>query len=120
MSLDKVLELTLDKLFGGAVKYNAEGVVMMHRWTLLKLPFGRSLLVHQFTEDDEFDSHTHPRGFVSLGFRGRYIDRVTKDRVTVDRIWKAPWLRRVPNGHTHRTLLLNRKPCWTLVVSAKL
>lgn len=32
------------------------------------------------------------------------------------RIYRAPWVRTFPADHTHRLSLIDRRPCWTLVI----
>jgi hypothetical protein len=37
-------------------------------------------------------------------------------RATTSRIFRAPWIRTFPADHIHRLSLIDRRPCWTLVV----
>jgi hypothetical protein len=45
------------------------------RWTLLKLPGKRGVYLHHFVGDDwSLDLHDHPKRFISIGLKGRYIE----------------------------------------------
>ena len=107
---------------------------------------GFGIYLHKFVGDDwSLDLHDHPKRFVSIGLRGAYVEE-TPNRIfhefepgrylpescavcgwwaggtvmherTVDRVYRAPWIRTFPAEHVHRLRLLgDRKPCWTLVV----
>lgn len=87
----------------------------MYRWTLLK--FGSyGIYVHHFVADDwSRDMHDHPKRFISIGFKGRYIEETpsgTKE-------YKAPWIRSFPADHIHRISLHPGEDCWTLVMVLK-
>lgn len=87
--------------------------VYLYRWTLLKLWGGIGLYLHNFVGDDwSLDMHDHPKRFVSLGIWGRYREH-TPDG---SRLYVAPWLRTFPAKHIHRLQLINRRPCWTVVL----
>lgn len=101
------------------IRNNKAGVPLLHRWKVMSLPFGRSLFIHKFAQSDDHEPHVHSNGFFSVGFRGQYIDRALIDGVEVDKVYKAPWIRRAPNGHVHRTMLIDGKPCWTFMVKKR-
>lgn len=99
----------------------------LYRWTVFQPRWPRALwrgfgiYVHKFVGDDwSRDLHDHPKRFISLGLKGRYIER-TPSRVwpgrEAARLYTAPWLRTFPASHIHRiTLCADRQPCWTLVI----
>lgn len=102
------------------------------RWTLLKLWGGRAVYLHKFVGDDwSLDLHDHPKRFVSIGLWGHYIEEtplieffggspnsnLPESRlITQSREYRAPWLRTFPAEHIHRIRLVDRQPCWTLVL----
>lgn len=99
----------------------------MHRWTLLRFWGGAALYLHKFVDDDwSRDMHDHPKRFISVGLRGRYIEHSRSTRYRSDghreeydavREYRAPWVRSFPATHTHRICLYpDRRPCWTLVL----
>lgn len=87
----------------------------LYRWELLSL-FGGKMRVylHKFVGDDwALDLHDHPKRFVSIGLRGRYVEH----RSVGPREYCAPWVRSFPPEHQHRlTGPTNDRPCWTLVI----
>jgi len=98
----------------------------LYRWTLFQPSWpkglwrGFGIYVHKFVGDDwSFDLHDHPKRFISLGLKGRYLEytpRVDAEFLCV-REYRAPWLRTFPAHHVHRiTLHEDRVPCWTLVI----
>ena len=97
---------------GGAWKY-------LHRWTLFRtpswFPVDWRLYLHHFVGDDwSRDMHDHPKRFISIGLKGRYIEH-TPNVLPVE--YRAPWIRSFPALHTHRlTLSPKCRSCWTLVL----
>ncbi len=113
----------------------------MHRWRLLRLWGGRAVYIHKFIADDwARDLHDHPKGFVSIGLWGSYIE-VTPARLDMTRyiemiysdierpaeglaseatqrqLYTAPWFRAFPPEHIHQLILPEGVPaCWTLVL----
>lgn len=122
---------------------NEDGSIYLWRLPLLKLPRERRVYLHHFVADDKArEPHDHPKGFLSIGLWGRYIERVyeilpprreelvwastgrrqvcewpARARCIEDRIWIAPWWRRFPAEHTHRILVPDGETCWTLVIT---
>ena len=85
------------------------------RWTLLRWK-DRAVYLHHFVGDDwTRDLHDHPKRFISLGLWGRYVEETPNG----ERIWRAPWIRSFPATHRHRLRLIDRHPCWTLVIVLK-
>lgn len=115
--MDKWLERLFDRFLRGATRNNPDGSPSFHRWRLL--PFNwPCVLIHEFVSDDPYEPHSHPQGFISIGWRGSYIDSSTINRRRVIRTYHAPFIRRVKSGsdYKHRVCLINRKPCWTLAI----
>lgn len=104
----------------------------LHRWTLFQpkrprwLWRGFGIYLHKFVGDDwSLDLHDHPKRFISIGLRGRYVEttpaRPDADPASVftgfeHRVYSAPWLRTFPAEHIHRLTLIQGRPCWTLVI----
>jgi len=83
----------------------------LYRWTLFYCRwFG--VYVHHFVGDDwSRDFHDHPKRFISMGLKGRYIEETPNG----ERLYKAPWVRSFPAEHIHRLRLIDGD-CWTLVI----
>ena len=106
----------------------------LHRWTLFqprrprRLWRGFGVYLHKFVGDDwSLDLHDHPKRFISIGIKGRYIEHTPPVAWYEDdedfawplpaRLYTAPWVRTFPAEHIHRiTLCDDRRPCWTLVI----
>jgi len=117
MTFDKRLEKVLDKVLSGALRCNTSGNPALYRWLLLPLPFlRRNVVIHEFLSDDDLEPHVHPRGLISIGVRGRYIESVTLDGRETERTWRAPWFRIIPAGTLHRVRLIESRPCWTISI----
>lgn len=101
------------------------------RWTLLKLWGGIGLYLHHFVGDDwSLDLHDHPKRFISVGLWGGYIEQcIVQMRVydtyhgglihqprEIEVAYRAPWVRTFAAEHTHRIRLIDKEPCWTLVL----
>ena len=87
----------------------------MFRWTLLRLP-NFQIYLHHFVGDDwTRDLHDHPKRFFSIGLRGSYVEETPHG----DRVYTAPWVRTFPATHIHRLRLINKEPCWTMVIVTK-
>lgn len=107
----------------------------LYRWTVFQprrarwLWRGFGIYVHRFVADDwSRDLHDHPKRFISIGVAGAYIETTPKPpsrsrpfiswRVsrTIDRVYRAPWIRTFPATHIHRIRLIDYQPCWTIVI----
>ena len=54
--------------------FDRVGKIYLVRWTLIKHK-SWSLYLHQFLGDDwALDLHDHPKRFVSVGLKGKYIE----------------------------------------------
>ena len=85
----------------------------LQRWVLLRLPARMAVYLHRFVGSDwSRDYHDHPRRFVSVGLRGRYIEE-GPGRPDVE--YRAPWCRTFLAEHVHRVRLHPGESCWTLV-----
>ena len=108
--------------------------VYLYRWTLFqpkrpqRLWRGCGVYLHKFVGDDwSLDLHDHPKRFISIGLKGRYIEETPPAEwyesdedlswPIPTRLYSAPWIRTFPAEHIHRiTLCDDRQPCWTLVI----
>ncbi len=91
------------------------------KWTLLGTPWVQ-LYVHKFNGPDwTTDAHDHPSSFISIGLRGSYVETVydTRGESLYDREWKAPWIRRFPPTHMHRTSAVGPKGAWTFCIAGR-
>lgn len=114
----------LDRLFGPAEEINGHGVcpTYLYRWTLLRTRWGKVYLHHFVGNDWALDPHDHPKGFLSIGLRGAYVEHAFRRALcpnatraivrTTTSVWRAPWVRYFPPEHIHRLEATN---CWTLV-----
>jgi hypothetical protein len=115
--------MLLDRLFGKPEEINGERCpTYLYRWTILKWR-GRGIYLHHFVNDDwSLDLHDHPKRFISIGLRGRYVE-ITPDP-TKTKMFKAPWIRSFPAEHIHRIRMVHSwlggiEDCWTLVIALK-
>ena len=113
----------LDRLFGEAEEINGRErcPTYLYRWTIFK--WGkRGVYLHHFVGDDwSLDLHDHPKRFISIGLRGRYVE-ITPDPKGGNKTqtFKAPWVRSFPAEHIHRIRMVRgwlgkMEDCWTLV-----
>jgi hypothetical protein len=87
---------------------------------------GRGIYLHHFVGDDwSLDLHDHPKRFISIGLKGRYVE-LTPDLKggTKTKTYKAPWVRTFPAEHIHRLRMVRGRigeieDCWTLVIVLK-
>lgn len=117
----------LDRMFGKAEEINGRDrcPTYLYRWTVLRSRWG-SLYLHHFVGDDwSLDLHDHPKRFISIGLRGRYVE-LTPDPTsgTKGKTFTAPWLRTFPAEHIHRIRMVRgwlreSEDCWTLVLVLK-
>ena len=111
----------IDKLFSLEKINGADRCpTYLYRWTLFKL-LGRGVYLHHFIGDDwSLDLHDHPKRFISLGIKGRYVENYEEANGTRNaRMWTAPWLRSFPARHKHRLCIMPGEDCWTLVYVGK-
>jgi hypothetical protein len=117
----------LDRLFGAPEEINGRErcPTYLFRWTLLKRQ-NWGVYLHHFVGDDwSLDLHDHPKRFVSIGLRGRYVE-LTPDPNggTRTKTWNAPWVRSFAPEHIHRLRMVRGwlgeiEDCWTLVIVLK-
>lgn len=107
----------------------------LHRWTLFQprrprwLWGGVGIYLHNFVGDDwSRDLHDHPKRFISIGLKGRYVEQTPAPFLApmsmnyvgqapcFEVCYEAPWVRTFPAEHIHRIRLVDGVPCWTLVV----
>lgn len=87
----------------------------MYRWTLFRLGKWMSVYLHHFVNDDwSRDLHDHPKRFISIGLRGKYIEETPNG----ERLYSAPWVRSFPANHVHRIRLCG-SDCWTIAIVLK-
>ena len=55
--------------------------------------------------------HDHPKRFVSIGLKGRYVEETPNG----EREYSAPWIRTFPATHIHRLRLYPGEDVWTMV-----
>jgi hypothetical protein len=117
----------LDRLFGTAEEINgAERCsTYLYRWVIGHVGPVKIYLHHFVGDDWSFDLHDHPKRFVTVGLKGRYLERSDEG----ERTYAAPWLRTFPSSHRHRITMFWRlrdergfavrdgqEDCWTLVL----
>lgn len=115
---------------------NGRCATYLVRWTLLKIGKDIGVYLHHFVGDDwSLDLHDHPKRFVSIGLWGRYVEHTPRLKfipggdpngivpnsrlATWKRVYRAPWIRTFPAEHVHRITLIDKRPCWTLVIVLK-
>lgn len=86
----------------------------MYRWELLRIGRFFGIYLHHFVGNDwTRDLHDHPKRFISVGLKGRYIEETPQGQ----RIYRAPWIRTFPATHIHRLRLVTpAEDCWTAVI----
>jgi hypothetical protein len=111
---------TLEEINGGerCPTYLYRWTLFQPRWKRLK---GIGVYLHHFVGDDwSRDLHDHPKRFVSIGLKGGYLEETMRSdsfsTATRFRHYRAPWIRTFPATHIHRLSLINKQPCWTLVI----
>lgn len=96
------------------------GPTYLIRWVLLRLWGGRAVYLHKFIDDDwARDPHDHPKDFLSIGLKGRYVEEIYDIDADgrswmTESHWSAPWIRRFRADHIHR-IRVPGDPAWTLV-----
>lgn len=97
----------------------------LYRWTLLKAK-NWGVYLHHFVADDwSLDLHDHPKRFISIGIKGRYVELTPDPKGgTKAETFKSPWIRSFPAQHIHRLRMVRGwlgevEDCWTLVIVLK-
>lgn len=114
-------------LFGNPEEINGAGrcPTYLYRWFLLKTRWFNVYLHHFINDDWSLDLHDHPKRFISIGLRGRYVELTPDPKGgTKTRTWTAPWVRSFPADHIHRLRMARGwlgeiEDCWTLVITLK-
>lgn len=91
----------------------------MRRWTLFSFFRLFKIYLHHFLDEDwTKDMHDHPKRFISIGLKGRYLEETPiAANMTKMQVWSAPWIRTFPASHTHRIQMVQKgEECWTLVI----
>lgn len=86
----------------------------MYRWTLVATKVFNIYLHHFVADDWSRDMHDHPKRFISIGLKGRYIEQTPNGF----KYYRAPWIRTFPANHIHR-IILSGGSCWTLVITLR-
>lgn len=113
----------LDKTFR-LEEINGDGVcpTYLFRWTLLVTRWFKVYLHHFVGDDWSKDLHDHPKRFVTIGLRGRYVEQTPYDDDSLrikEREFKAPWVRSFPATYVHRLRLHPGEDCWTIAIVFK-
>jgi hypothetical protein len=101
-------------------RVDGESQPRMIKWTLISTPLF-NMFFHQFSGPDwTRDPHDHPTDFVSIGLKGSYVETVYQkggERL-YDREWRAPWIRKFPATHLHRTTSVGPKGAYTICLTS--
>lgn len=127
----------LTRLFGAPEEINGANRCpkYLYRWiiygnrtreSLISRVFGKRLIkvyLHHFVADDwSLDLHDHPKRFISIGLKGRYVELTPDPKGgTKTKTFTAPWIRSFPAEHVHRLRMVRSwlgvmEDCWTLVI----
>lgn len=143
----------LSKLFGSPEEINGANrcPTYLYRWIAYGGRKRESLLVrilgqplfkayfHHFVADDwSLDLHDHPKRFISVGLKGRYVEitprvkpgshwceeascKICAGYRLETKTFTAPWLRQFPAEHIHRIRMVRGwlgevEDCWTFVI----
>lgn len=119
----------LSKLFGEPEEINGRErcPTYLYRWFLLKTRWFNIYLHHFVGDDWSLDLHDHPKRFISVGLKGRYVELTPATDGTENkrrRTFRAPWIRTFAADHIHRLVMVRRwngelEDCWTLVITLK-
>lgn len=88
------------------------GNIILTRWWIRRL---RGLKLHKFSASDRDPFHDHPWPFITFIFWGSYLEETESGF----KEYKAPRLLYRSAEWKHRVLLIDNKPCWTLVLTFK-
>jgi len=92
---------------------NPDGSSYLTRYVIRRNEERQAVYLHHFTGTDKDAQHDHPKWFISLGLKGRYVEE-TPDG---NRVWQAPWFRFFPAEHRHRIIVPPGEECWTLTIT---
>ena len=98
------------------------------RMKLADFGFGIRVYLHRYVGSDwSFDPHDHPKGFLSIGLRGGYVEEVYPFSRPLSRLqhtgpptsrqYRAPWIRYFGPTHRHRLRVVPRRGCLTICVT---
>lgn len=119
--------IILSRLFGTPEEINGRNIcpTYLYRWIVMKTRWFNVYLHHFVSDDWSLDLHDHPKRFISVGLKGRYVE-ITPDPKggTKTRTFTAPWIRSFPADHIHRLRMVRGwlgeiEDCWTLVITLK-
>src|SRR5438309_11151194 len=107
----------LIRLFGKPEEINGRNrcPTYLYRWHLFSTRWFKVYLHHFVGDDWSRDLHDHPKRFISIGLKGRYIEETPNG----EREYRAPWLRTFPAEHIHRIRLRPGEDAWSLVIVLK-
>jgi hypothetical protein len=119
----------LTKLFGEPEEINGRNrcPTYLYRWFLLRTRWFKVYLHHFVGDDWSLDLHDHPKRFISIGLKGRYVE-ITPDPKygpgngqPRTKTFTSPWFRTFPADHIHRLRMVRKwngepEECWTLVI----
>lgn len=97
-------------------RVDGEPVARMIKWTVLSTDRFK-MFFHKFNGPDwTRDPHDHPAYFISIGLKGSYVEAVYDQdgRVLYEKEWRAPWCRKFPATHIHRTVAVGSEGAFTL------
>lgn len=94
----------------------------LYRWFICRTRWFKVYLHHFVADDWSLDLHDHPKRFISIGLKGRYVELTPDPKGgTKTRTFAAPWIRSFPAEHIHRLRMVRGwlgevGQCWTLVI----
>jgi len=121
----------LNKLLGPPEEINGGNRcgTYLYRWPVLRFIWGKwgKIYLHHFVADDwSLDLHDHPKRFISIGLRGRYVELtpIPNSDTKKTETFRAPWIRSFPAEHIHRIRMVRGwlgelEDCWTLCIVLK-
>ena len=89
----------------------------MLRWEILRF-LGMTVKVHVFMKSDRDCHHDHPWSFLTLVVGGRYVEEILNEDGTTKQVTRKPMTIAYRKAeHKHRVLLIDEKPCLTIVLT---
>lgn len=93
---------------------NPDGSPYLTRYVIRRGTDRKAVYIHHFKGTDKEPAlHDHPKWFLSVGLKGRYVEETERGV----RLWAAPWFRWFPAYHRHRIIVPMGEDCWTLTVT---